>query len=119
EKVLAAIKNFPHKVLISSHLPRVLKKVRALDEKAPLGLILGQRMGYLFSLALMIASQLDLESIHPIHTLITPSRMLAMRKLGTKIYPWTVNSPHDFQLMKGFGVDGVFTDYPETIKQLI
>jgi glycerophosphoryl diester phosphodiesterase len=116
EAVLSAIKNFPHKVLISSHHPTVLKKIRALDEKIPLGFIIGQKMGYMFRLMMLIAKQLDLYSIHPYHTLINPSHMKMMREMKVKVYPWTVNNPHELLILKGFGIDGVFTDYPNIIK---
>ncbi len=116
EKVLSTIKNFPHKVLLSSNLPQVLKKLRTLDEKIPLGFIIGQKMGYMFSLMMTVAKHLDLYSIHPLHTLITPVHMKSMRRLGVKVYAWTVNDVHEFLIIKGFGVDGVFTDYPNIIK---
>ena len=116
EAVLSAIERFPHRVLISSHLPPVLKKVRALDGKIQLGFIIGQRMGFMFPLMMAVARQLDLHSIHPIHTLITPAHMKSMRRLGAKVYPWTVNDVHEFLVLKGLGVDGIFTDYPNIIK---
>lgn len=116
ETVLSVIKNFPHKVLISSHFPQVLKKIRTLDEKIPLGFIIGPKMGYMFALMMAISRQLDLYSIHPIHTLITPAHMKSMRRLGVQVYPWTVNDIHQLLILKGFGVDGVFTDFPNIIK---
>jgi glycerophosphoryl diester phosphodiesterase len=116
EQVLSAIKNFPHKVLISSSLPQALKKIRTLDGKIPLGLIIGQKMGYMFPLMMQVARQLDLYSIHPIHTLVTPSNMKSMRRLGVKVFAWTVNDVHEFLVVKGLGVDGVFTDFPNIIK---
>ncbi|MBX4187630.1 MAG: hypothetical protein KW793_00655 [Candidatus Doudnabacteria bacterium] len=117
EQVLSEIKSFPHKVLISSSLPQVLKKVRTLDGKIPLGFVIGPKMGYMWPFMMAIAKQLDLYSIHPIHTLITPVHMKSMRRLGVKVFTWTVNSVHDYLVIKGFGVDGVFTDYPNTIKE--
>jgi glycerophosphoryl diester phosphodiesterase len=116
EKVVAAIKNFPHKVLVSSNLPLVLKKVRALDGKIPLGFIIGPKAGYVFPLMMAVAKQLDLYSIHPVSPLITPVHMKSMRRLGVKVFAWTVNDVHEFLVLKGFGVDGVFTDYPNIIK---
>ncbi len=113
EKVLAKIKNFSYKVLLSSHHPMMLKKIKALDERIPLGLIIGPKMGYMFPWLLGAARFLKTYSIHPHHTLVTPFTMKSMRARSRKIFPWTVNSVHDFQIMKGFGVDGIFTDNPE------
>lgn len=116
EIVVNAISNFPHKVLISSNLPQVLKKVRTLDRKVSLGFIIGPKAGYVFPLMLAFAKHLDLYSIHPVQTLITPGHMRAMRRLGVKVYTWTINNIHDYLVVKGMGVDGVFTDYPNIIK---
>jgi glycerophosphoryl diester phosphodiesterase len=114
--VLKAIEHFPHKVLISSSLPQTLKKIRALDRKIPLGFIIGPKAGYVFPLMLAMAKRLDLYSIHPVHTLITPGHMRAMRRLGVKVFAWTVNNIHDYLVVRGMGADGVFTDYPNIIK---
>jgi glycerophosphoryl diester phosphodiesterase len=115
-QVLNKIKNFSHKVLISSHHPTVLKKIKALDENIPLGFIIGPKMGYAFPMMIGAAKYLKVHSIHPYHTLVTPFTMKAMRAVATKVYPWTVNSVHEFQILKGFGVDGIFTDQPDLFK---
>jgi glycerophosphoryl diester phosphodiesterase len=41
-ELLLKIKNFPHRILISSTFPGVLKKIRILDGKIELGLIIGK-----------------------------------------------------------------------------
>lgn len=115
--VLEKVKNFPHKVIISSFHIGVLKKIRALDGKIPLGFILSSKISYIFPLVMAVARSLDLYSIHPHHSLVTPAHMKAMRRLNTKIFTWTVNDVHTELLMKGFGVDGIFTDYPNLFKQ--
>lgn len=114
--VLSAIKNFPHKVLISSHLPQVLQKIRTLDGNAQLGLIIGPKTGFIFPVMLGIARRLKVHSIHPVQSLVTPATMRSMRRTGAKVYTWTINDIHQFLVMKGMGVDGVFTDYPNIIK---
>jgi glycerophosphoryl diester phosphodiesterase len=116
DKVATAIKNFPHKLLVSSSNPVVLKKIRSLDGKVNLGFILGLRWGYWFPFAMGVARTLDLYSINPYHSLVTPRHMKAMRELKVKVYPWTVDDVHHFEIMKGFGVDGIFTDYPDRFK---
>jgi len=114
-QVIEAIRGFPHKVLVSSSYPNVLKKIRALDGKLPLGLIVGPKAGILLPVLMGMAGNLDLHSIHPVHDLVSPLTMRMMRRGKAKVYAWTVNTVHDLQLMKGFGVDGIFTDYPNII----
>jgi glycerophosphoryl diester phosphodiesterase len=115
EKLVGLIKTFSYEVLVSSSNPVVLKKIRTLDEKVKLGFILGSKWGTFFPLAIALAKTLDLYSIHPYRTIVTPRHMKAIRELKTKIYSWTIDDPHEYVLMKGFGVDGVFTDYPNII----
>ena len=117
ELVLEKIKDFPHKVIISSFHIGVLKKIRALDGKIPLGFILSSKVSYIFPLVMAVARSLDLYSIHPHHSLVTPAHMKAMKRLNAKVFTWTVNDVHTELLMKGFGVDGIFTDYPNLFKQ--
>lgn len=115
--VLSKIKNFPHKVLISSFFPEVLKKVRALDGNIALGLILGAKRFHMIALANFLARKLNLQAIHPKISIVS-SPVIALFKLsGRKINVWTVNTEQEYLKMKKLGVDGVFTDYPELIKQ--
>jgi glycerophosphoryl diester phosphodiesterase len=116
EQILEAVKNFPHKVLISSSNPYILKKVRALDGKIPLGFIVGPNWNHVFPIAMAVARTLDLYSIHPVEYMVTPAHMKSMRRLGVKVFAWTINDIHQLMVMKGMGVDGVFTDYPNFIK---
>jgi glycerophosphoryl diester phosphodiesterase len=116
KEVLSKIKNFSHKVLISSHHPSVIKKIKALDENIPVGFVIGPKMGQFFPLMVGLASYLKPYSIHPYHTLITPSHMKMMRGITKRIYPWTINTVHEYQIIKGFGIDGMFTDYPDLFK---
>jgi glycerophosphoryl diester phosphodiesterase len=36
-------------------------------------------------------------------------------KKGLKVYAYTVNSPEEIKKMKAYGVDGVFTNYPDRV----
>ena len=116
QQVIDAIKNFSREVLVSSSNPLVLKKIRTLDEKVKLGFILGPKWEIFFPWAMHIAKTLDLYSINPYRTLVTPKHMKAMREHKLKIFVWTVDDKHEFEITKGFGVDGIFTDYPNLFK---
>lgn len=117
EKVLSKIKNFPHKVLISSFYPGVVKKIRALDGKIPLGLNFLQRELGIKSLFGFLTRKIDLTSIHIQNKYVTWASVGLARLLAPKVYVWTVNSKEDYIRMRNAGVDGIFTDYPELIKQ--
>jgi glycerophosphoryl diester phosphodiesterase len=39
--------------------------------------------------------------------------------LGLKVIPWTVNNPADMQRFIGWGVDGLITDYPDRLREVM
>jgi glycerophosphoryl diester phosphodiesterase len=117
QQVLNKIKSFPHKVLISSFFPEILKKVRSLDGNIELGLILGAKRFHMIALANYFAKKLNLTSIHPKISIVSLPVIALFKLSKRKINVWTVNSEKDYKKMKNLGVDGIFTDYPELIKQ--
>jgi glycerophosphoryl diester phosphodiesterase len=111
--LIKTLRNFSHKVLISSIYPKVLKKVRALDEKADLGLIIGRSELHLLFILHWLTWNLNLYSIHPRSDLIFPAGIRALRTLGRKIFVWTVNDRDESEKLRQMGVDGIFTDCPQ------
>jgi glycerophosphoryl diester phosphodiesterase len=43
----------------------------------------------------------------------------AARGLGLKVLPWTVNDPTDIQRLIGWGVDGMITDRPDRLRDVM
>jgi glycerophosphoryl diester phosphodiesterase len=39
--------------------------------------------------------------------------------LGLKVIPWTVNNPADMDRLMGWGVDGLITDYPDRLREVM
>lgn len=42
-----------------------------------------------------------------------------IQEMGMKVIPWTVNEKEDMERMVGFKVDGIITDYPEKLIDLL
>lgn len=116
-ELLSAIKRFASEVLISSKYPRILKKVRALDGKIKLGLILGRANFFLLPFIPKLDRSLNLYSIHPRTFLCLREIILYLKGLNKKIFVWTVNNQNQFDRIKQLQIDGVFTDYPNLIKK--
>lgn len=113
EQVFAKIKKFPHKVMISSFFPKVLKKIRALDGNIELGLAIGPGEFRLMPLVNYLTRKINLTSLNPWNKLVS-SPIIALFKLSKrKIYVWTVNDEKEYLRMVKLGVDGVYTDHPE------
>ncbi|MBX4204731.1 MAG: glycerophosphodiester phosphodiesterase [Candidatus Doudnabacteria bacterium] len=117
EQVFAKLKSFPHKVLISSFYPGVLKKFRTLDGNVQLGLIFAKGEWSLRTIISFLTRKDKLYSVNPQSTYVSYATMLILRLLAKKVLVWTVNDRHEYERMRKLGVDGIFTDYPELMKQ--
>lgn len=58
-------------------------------------------------------------SLHVDKKFISKSFVDYVHKQKMKVYVWTVNDRSTLEIMKELGVDGVITDYPDKIKQLL
>lgn len=58
------------------------------------------------------ASLLHTEQIHQNHNWLWSSFVRSMKQRGFEIYAYTVNSTERAQELKEWGVDAIFTDYP-------
>lgn len=50
---------------------------------------------------------------------LTPALLLEARDLGLKVIPWTVNEPKDIERTVAMGVDGIISDYPDRVRQVL
>ena len=50
---------------------------------------------------------------------ITPERVALADQLGLKIHAWTINDAAEMQLLQGWGVHGVMTDYPSRLDAVL
>ncbi len=41
------------------------------------------------------------------------------QSLGLQVIPWTVNEPADMERIVGWGVDGLITDYPDRLREVL
>jgi glycerophosphoryl diester phosphodiesterase len=50
---------------------------------------------------------------------LTEALVKEARSLGLKVLPWTVNDPADMQRLLDWGVDGLITDYPDRLREVM
>jgi glycerophosphoryl diester phosphodiesterase len=55
----------------------------------------------------------------PDFTTLTREKVAAARSLGLKLIPWTVNQPADIARVLDLGVDGIISDYPDRVRELV
>jgi glycerophosphoryl diester phosphodiesterase len=58
------------------------------------------------------------DAIHPHYTSVDPETTQALRRAGVAVNPWTVNDPLEMERLIEAGVTGLFTDFPQTLKQV-
>jgi len=120
EKVLACIRAHGAEgdVLISSFNPLALARMRALEPALPLAMVFGPdlslplRRAWLRSLARPAA-------LHPHHTMVTARHMAWARRHGLRVNAWTVDDPAEMRRLLALGVDGIFTNVPGVLREVI
>ena len=55
----------------------------------------------------------------PFFNNLTGEAVRQAQALGLKVIPWTVNSSSDMQRLMDWGVDGLITDYPDQVRELM
>ena len=50
---------------------------------------------------------------------VTEPLVKEAQALGLKVIPWTINNPADMDRLIGWGVDGIITDYPDRLREVM
>ncbi|MET0207608.1 MAG: glycerophosphodiester phosphodiesterase family protein, partial [Burkholderiaceae bacterium] len=50
---------------------------------------------------------------------VTPESVREAHALGLKVLPWTVNQRADMVRLVNWGVDGLITDYPDVLRNVL
>lgn len=98
--------------LVSSFDRQLLRKVRQLDARILLGVLVdGPLQDHLD-----FASELQAYSLHPPLAGVDRSLVKEAHDLGIKVFVYTVNETDDLGKMAVIGVDGVFSNYPDRVE---
>lgn len=96
-------------LLISSFDWELLKETRAALPNIPIAVLTEANP----LAALPMAKELGAVAVNPNYKNLDKEIVTQIHQAGFKVFPWTVNTPKDLKQMKTFGVDGVFTNYPD------
>jgi glycerophosphoryl diester phosphodiesterase len=55
----------------------------------------------------------------PVFREVTPEALAEARSLGLKVIPWTVNERAEMARLIALGVDGLITDYPDRLREVM
>jgi len=104
-------------VLLSSFNPFSLRRVKGIAPHIPVGLL------YLPGLPLILHRILSLlaphEACHPEHTAVDARYMAWARRRDRQVNTWTVNDPDEMRRLIRLGVDGIITDVPDVLSNIL
>ncbi|AOE49467.1 glycerophosphodiester phosphodiesterase [Kangiella sediminilitoris] len=99
--------------IISSYHFSELYLVQQLDTEIQLGVIADDQP----VVALDFADEINAYSFHPSFSLLSRDLVEEAHSMGMKVYVHTVNDLDKIRQAREWGVDGVFTDYPDRVKK--
>lgn len=117
EKVIAEVENFGllPKVILSSFNHYSLKKCKEINPSVKTGILymegLFEPWNYMKSL--------DCECAHPFYMALTAEISRELKRRGHIINVFTVNDPKTAEELAGMGVDGIITNYPDRILEVL
>ena len=65
------------------------------------------------------ASALGFDAISPSHTILTPAMVAEAHQAGLRVLPYTVNNEPMMQHLVRMGVDGLITDRPDLLREVL
>ena len=95
--------------LISSFNWDELERMRSLNPEIAIAVLTEEDP----LIAIPVAKKLGAVAINPYYKNVTAENVKAIHDAGFEVYTWTVNEKVDIEAMGKYGVDGIFTNYPE------
>ncbi len=104
------------RVIIQSFDPRALRAVHKQNSEIRTALLIGSSSDY----------EKNIDNLGFVPTIYSPNWRLAsadmvkkMHENNIKVIPWTVNEQEDMKHLIDLGVDGIITDYPDRLIDLV
>ncbi len=104
------------KMLLSCFDDAVLSRLRAQSSAARLAVLVSPRAP---EAILERAARVGAEAINPECSLVTRELVDAAHAAGLAVYPYTANSSRLMRRLLDFGVDGIITNYPARLRDLL
>ncbi len=103
--------NVSHRVWVSSFNPIALLRFRGRLPQVPVGFLVNPRRLWLYAL---FRHRVAHSLIEPHRALVTPERIRRWHGQGKRVVVFTVNDAEEMARLFAWGVDGIFTDLPQT-----
>lgn len=121
EKLLATIRHFQleEQVIIQSFDAKSLKKIHRMDDKIELLQLMWYNTPARISSASLDKIKKYATGISPNFPKINAAYVHKVQKSGLRIYPYTVNYQLNMDRALSWGVDGIYTDYPDRFREVL
>lgn len=97
--------------ILSTFMRKKLKRLSRVQSTLQIGALLAYRpWGFI-----QFAESLSAYSVHLNLRIASPRLIDSAKQKGMKVFVWTVNEPDDIVRMQEYGVDGIFSDFPDRI----
>lgn len=110
--------NLAHRVIVSSFNPLSLRKVKRLNSNVPTALLHAPDQP-LFLRRAWLGPISPHEFRHPHYSMVDERFMAWARQKGYRVNAWTVNDPDDLRRLLGLGIDGIITDHPDLLAEIL
>ncbi len=113
------------RALIASEHQPPLDQVRALAPRIPTGFSADEVRGFLMSLPpgapsfTPAGAALQIPPEYQSMKLVTAESVTAAHRLGVEVHVWTVNEAAQMRELLAMGVDGIMTDYPAMLVDVV
>jgi glycerophosphoryl diester phosphodiesterase len=106
------------RVLFSSFNPFALRAVKRLAPEIPAGLLYAPDLAIYLRRA-WLAPLVPHEVRHPKSSMVTAQTMKWYRAHGLRVNAWTVDDPAEMRRLIALGVDGIITNKPDVLGQMV
>jgi len=106
------------RVIVSSFSPTSLRRVHRLNPHIPLGFLYASTQPGLLPL-LIHRFYAPLAAWHPDLKRVDAGYMSRARRRQQRVNVWTVNAADDMRHMRDLGVDGIITNYPDVLRDVL
>lgn len=106
-------------IIISSFNPWALRRMRRAAADVRLGFLYAAPKTGLDLAPFFAPRFLGAEALHPHLALVDDTYVARAQRLGLRINVWTVNALEDIMRMVALGVDGIITDHPALVRDML
>jgi glycerophosphoryl diester phosphodiesterase len=102
-------------VLFSSFDRGAVERVRARAPHIPVAYLTAKP----WSTPIEASGGMSLRTIDVRRSTVTPANVARARQEGVRVLVWTTNTPEDMEKLVSLGVDGIITDHPDRLIELL